>query len=185
MQISELIAGTTVNFLTAGGDYPASEGWVLSYRLVRRSGAGAITLTASAEGDDHRVQETAANTAAWVADTYSWASRVTKAGEVYEVDSGTIVVKPNIGTQTGTFDNRSQAQRALDDAKAAFADFSTSGGVKRKYRIGDREVEYSDKAQIVMAIDYWQKQVNDEARTQALLAGAPDPRKAYVRLNRE
>ena len=49
MQTQQLVAGTTLNFLTAGGDYPASDGWVLTYYLALRSGTGAFSLIAAAK----------------------------------------------------------------------------------------------------------------------------------------
>jgi len=181
----ELVAGTTLNFPTTVPGYPASEGWVLKYHLRPRSGSGSIDLTAIAEGDDYRVQETATNTASWTPGTYGWESRVTLGAEVFTVAYGDIVIRANVASVTGSFDNRSQAERALDDAKAAFADFNTSGGAKKRYRIGDREVEYSDRAQIVQAINFWSLEVQRERRCKALAQGRPDPGKVYVRINRE
>lgn len=180
----ELIAGTTLNFATSMPDYPASAGWTLKYYLRRRDAAGSIDLTAAAEGDEYRVQVSAATTAAWVPATYAWESRVELGAEKYPVDNGQIVVLPDIASSSGTFDSRSQAERAYEDARSAFADFNISGGVKKRYRIGDREVEYSDKAQIVQAIEFWALELKRERRARAIAAGLPDPRNTYVRFDR-
>jgi len=183
MQMQELIAGTSLNFLTAGGAYPASSGWVLTYRLVRRGGVGAITLTASAEGADYRVTASAATTASWAADTYSWESRVSKAGEVYRIASGQIVIQPDIGTATGSFDNRSPTEIALDNVRAMLQGKASSA--TRRYRIGDRELESYGIAELIQLESRLAMEFKRERRKTAIELGLPDPNKTYVRLNRE
>lgn len=179
----ELIAGDSLNFATSTPAYPASAGWVLSYYLVpRTAGNTPITLAATAEGDAHRVAIAASTTANWAADNYNWAARVDKAGEKYTVDQGQITIKANPFTAAAGYDGRTQAEKALDDAKAAFASFNPT---KSRYRIGERELVFNTKAEIIGAIHYWQNEVARERRADALAKGMPDPRKTYVRINRE
>lgn len=187
MQQQELVAGTTLNFLTSVADYPATDGWTLKYYLRLRTAAGAIDLTAAAEGADYRVQVPASGgsgTASWTPGVYAWESRVEKGTEKYPVDSGQITVLPDISAASGTFDSRSLAEKALDDAKAAYAAFMASRGTMRRYKIGEREMEFTTGADIVERINYWQLEVNRERRQKALAKGLPDPRRVYVRLNR-
>ncbi len=186
MQQQTLVAGDSLNFLTGGGAYPASAGWVLKYRLVPRTAGGTpIDITAAAEGDDHRVAVAASTTSSWGADAYTWASWVDKAGEVYTVDRGEISIKPDPRAMAAGYDGRSQARKALEQARAAFATFSETGGKTRRYRIGGREMEFNSPVEIVKVISYWQVEVNREARNDALAKGFPDPRRMFVRLNRE
>jgi hypothetical protein len=185
MQQDLLIAGDTLNFLTSVPDYPASAGWVLKFYLVRRTASGSpIVLTATAEGDDHRVTVTAATTAGWSPDNYSWSTRVEKGAEKYTVHglTGQLVIQQDPATAANGFDGRSVAEKALADANAAMAAWTVT---KRRYRIGDREVEFSSKADIVGVINHWEIQVKRERRQQALAEGRPDPAKTYVRINRE
>jgi hypothetical protein len=178
----ELIAGDTLNFLTQVPDYPATSAWVLKFRLVPRTvGNTAIAITATAEGADHRVTVSAATTTAWGVDSYTWTSWVEKGAEVYSVDSGQIVVKTNPRTAAAGTDGRSVAVKALDQAKAALAAWTPT---TRRYRIGDREHEFSSKADIVGLISYWTTEVAREQRREALAKGMPDPSKAFVRLIR-
>lgn len=178
----DLVAGTTLNFLTSVLDYPATAGWTLKYYLVRRGAAGAITISASTEGADYRVQVPAATTASWAADSYAWESRVEKGAEKYPIDSGQIVIRPDITAQSGSFDSRSVAERAYEDARAAYAAFN---GTKSRYKIGEREIWFSTAADIVQQINYWALELKRERRHKALAEGRPDPSKVYVRLNRE
>lgn len=178
----ELIAGDTLNFLTVVPDYPASSGWTLKFRLVPRTAGGTpIAITATAEGADHRVTVTAATTANWGVDNYTWTSWAEKGAEVYSVDSGQIAVKVNPRTAAAGTDGRSGAEKALDQARAAFAAWTPT---TRRYRIGDREHEFSSKAEIVGAINYWATEVARERRREAFAKGLPDPSKAFIRINR-
>ena len=177
----ELIAGDSLNFLTTLAAYPAPT-WVLKFRLIPRTAANpAIALTAVAEGVDHRVTSAATVTATWAADTYTWTSWVERAAEVYSVESGQIVIKANPRTAAAGYDGRTQAEKALDQAKAALAAWTPT---TRKYRIGDREMEFAGKADIIGIVSYWQNEIARERRAAALSKGLADPRKTYVRLGR-
>lgn len=182
MMQTDLVAGDSLNFLTTVAEYSAADGWVLKFRLVPRNSANAaILLTSVAEGADHRVQVSSIATANWAADTYGWAAWVDKGTETYTVKTGQIVVTPNPRTAAAGLDTRSLARKALDDAKAAFAAWSPT---KRRYRIGDREMEFSSTAEVLRAISYWQMEVNREAAagdaTQAALNGG----RFYLRATR-
>lgn len=177
-----LIAGDTLNFPTSVPDYPATDGWVLKYRLVSRTAPGsAFTLVATAEVADYRVSVAAATTAAWGADNYSWTSWVEKGAEIYSIDRGQIVVRQDPRTAPAGYDGRSQAEKALADAKTAMAAWTPT---TRRYTIGDRSMEFSSKADIVGLINHWEIEVKRERRAEALAEGRPDPAKTYVRLNR-
>jgi len=163
MQQQTLVAGDSLNFLTAGGAYPASAGWVLKYRLVPRTAGGTpIDITAAAEGDDHRVAVAASTTANWSPDVYTWASWVEKAGEVYTVDGGQIEVKRNPRDMPAGFDGRTDARKALEQAKAAFATYSASAGKTRQYTIGGRQMVFNSPADIIKVIRYWEAEVEKE-----------------------
>lgn len=174
-------AGDTLDYTTTLADYPASAGWVLTYRLIPRTSGTAITITGSASGDDHRTAASATTTAAWTAGDYSWVAYVTLASERYTVDSGTVKILPDLAS-AAAYDNRSQAQTALDEAKAALATFQSTGGRVRSYSIGGRSMEYADETALLKAISYWQVQVKiEEARNRKAL-GLDDGRRIYLRV---
>lgn len=182
MHQQTLIAGDSLNFVTATPDYPASAGWVLRYRLVPRTvGGTAITLTGIAEGDEHRVQVAATVTAIWVADNYTWTAWVELGLEKYTVDHGQIVVKPDPRTAAAGYDGRSLAQKALDDARAAMAAWTPT---KRRYKIGEREMEFSSVKDVIATVNYWENEVAREARAEDIAAGLGSRRKTFVRLGR-
>lgn len=163
MDVTELVAGDSLNFLVGGGAYPASAGWSLTYRLVPRTAGNQVReFAATAEGDDFRVALAGATTAAWTADDYTWTRWVDKSGERYTLAGGQLVVKPNPANLSAGYDGRSLARRTLDDLRAAFATWSASGGTTRRYKIGEREREFNSAADIIKLITYWEQQVHAE-----------------------
>ena len=178
MNIQQLTAGDTLNFATSVCNFSAAEGWQLHYRLVpRASGGAALQLSSAADGESHRVQASATTTAAWAPGEYSWTSWVTKAAESYSVESGQVTILPNPRTVAAGYDNRSQARKALDDAKAALAAWSPT---RRRYKIGEREMEFNSTADIIKLITYWEAQVKSED----ILAGRAEKpaRRIYSRI---
>ncbi len=180
MQVQELFAGDSLSFLVEGGAYPASAGWVLKYRLVPATvGGQPIDITATAEGDDHRVTLAASTTTNWAADTYSWVRWVDKAGEVYTLSKGRLVVGANPRTLPAGYDTRSPARKALDDARAALAAWTPK---TRRYRIGERELEFNSVAEILKQISHWEIEVQREERAALLAQGLNAGNRMYVRM---
>lgn len=102
------MVGDTWAWTRALGEYPASEGWGLSYAFV---GPAVISISASAAGDAFAVSVLAATTAAYTPGTYRWTSYVTKAGERHKVEDGICVVEANGAALTG--DHRTHAEQTL------------------------------------------------------------------------
>lgn len=175
--LDTLTLGDTLNFLTTVDGFSPVDGWVLKYRLIPRASGSPIDITASAEGADFRVQVSAATTGGWGSGTFSWASWVEKAGEVYSVDSGSIQLLPNPRTAS-TLDSRTDAQIALDQARAAFKAWTPT---TRSYQIGFRRMEFAAPADILAVIAYWEGEVEKEQAAAAVAKGLPDPRKILVR----
>lgn len=185
MDATSLTAGTTLSYTTSVPDYPANASWVLKTRLIPRVSGSAILLTGAADGTDptlHRITASAATTAAWAAGVYSWASWVEKAGEVYDIGTGTVEITPDPRLATaGALDTRSDAQVALEAAKAALAAWSPT---TKSYTIGERSYTFNSPQDIFAVINYWQNQVKREEDALAMAAGLGSRRKVYVRLNR-
>jgi hypothetical protein len=184
MDLERLTLGGTLSFTTSVSDYLPTDGWTLKYRLVPRSaGPAPITLTGTQDTTDsslHRIQASAATTAGWTAGVYSWASWVEKASEKYDITSGVLTLLADPRTAT-TLDERSQARKALDDAKTAYAAWTPT---TLRYKIGEREMWFNSRAEIVETISYWQNEVNREGNAEALSKGLKSRRHIFMRLNR-
>lgn len=130
---TSVIAGDTVAWTKAIDDYPANDGWALSYSLLS-SGKTPISVTSTADGTTHSVSVAAAATALWVAATYTWTSFVTKGTARYSVASGLIEIKPNPATQTSAYDPRTHEEKCLAAIEAVLEGRMSDDIVH--YRIG-------------------------------------------------
>jgi len=178
---NQIVAGETLNYRAIAPDYPASAGWVVTLYLNPRAGGTATSVSSTADGDDHLLQVSATTTASWDAGAWGWETWAALGAERYRLEHGQWEVVPGlIGAAAGT-DTRSQARRALDDAKAAFAAWTPT---TRRYKIGAREMEFSSTAEIIQVISYWENEVRREENAAGMAAGRPDKRKVHVRLGR-
>jgi hypothetical protein len=174
-----LFTGDTWNWTRTLADYPASAGWILKYVLA--SSATRINIAGTADGDDHAISVAAATTAAYVAGTYVWQAFVEKGAERHTVGRGSIKLNKGLidGATTGD-DLRSDAQIALDAARAALKTYTETNGTVSQYEVntgnGFRKVIYRDQQQLVQLVNYWagevKKEIDAEKRRQGkALAG--------------
>lgn len=128
---SRIVAGDTLKpSAVTLASYPASDGWVLSYRLTpRTAGGAAITFNAAAVGSTHQVTVAAATTAGWVAGAYTCTAWVTLGDERFEVPSegGQVQIVPNPATLAPGTDTRSPAEITLVAVQDVIARRATSG----------------------------------------------------------
>lgn len=186
---------------TDGVTYPASAGWTLTYRLIPRLNTSAvITFDAVADGDDYTLAVAAATAAAWTPGYYSVSAYVTSGSETYTVEPAfqQVEILQNPRTAVAGYDARSQAEKALDDAKQALADaqaraanVGTTGSAVSgivEYTIGERRFKYASAAEAVQsmiaAVSFWETELARERRAEAIRRGMADPRKVYVRMSR-
>ena len=174
--------GDTLSFDTTVEGYPASEGWVLTYRLIPRTAGDPITITAVPDDDDigYAIQVPATVTVDWIAGDYSWASWVSYAGQVYSLATGTCKLLPDPRVAASGYDSRTDARKALDDALIAQRSWTPT---QRRYRIGEREMEFNSPGDIETHITNLRAQVAREERAVDYAAGYPDRRKTLVRMN--
>ena len=178
-------AGDSFSTLRSWPAYPAGDGWVLKLRLVPRSNAGSvINLTAAAEGDDHRFSALAAATASWAAGGYGWAEWAERGAEVYTTATGQATIAPDPRGAAAGADSRSLAQKTLDDLLAAKAQWDASAGRQRRYKIGEREMEFASESEIVDKIRFWEGRVTLEKVNAALAAGKPSKNRILTRFVR-
>lgn len=178
-------AGDSFSELRSWPAYPASAGWVLKLRLVPRSNAGAvIDLTAAAEGDDHRFTALASVTGGWSAGSYGWAEWVERGAEVYTTATGQAVIAPDPRAASAGSDTRSLAQKTLDDLLSAKAQWDASAGRQRRYKIGEREMEFASESEIVDKIRFWEGRVTLEKVNADLAAGKPRKNRILTRFTR-
>lgn len=122
-------------------DYPAST-WTLTYTFINADSK--FQITAASDGDDFSVSVAASTTATRRAGTYTWVAKVSAAGEVYTIDSGTLEVLPDIAT-VNTYDGRSHAKKVLEAIEAVLEgrastdqqEFTVAGTTLRRTPVED------------------------------------------------
>lgn len=114
---------------------PASAGWALRWVL-----AGAVTQAWDAviDGSEHVFTLTAASTASLSGGTYQHQLRATLSAQVQTLQSGAVVVRPNI-TALAAGEGLSWARRTLTIVEAALANTATSE--MKLYMINGRQVQ--------------------------------------------
>ncbi len=177
-------AGDRLDFTVGGGDFPATDGWTLKYRLVPRVSGTAITLTASTSGSDYAVLALPATTAAWGVGAYGYEAWVEKTGYRTVTGSGQISVTTDPTTITVGTDTRTQAEIAVAALKAAMATYTASQGHIAEYEIAGRRMKFSDKGEIVALLSFWNGELSRENALKAQAMGLADPRRIYLRAGR-
>jgi hypothetical protein len=169
-----LIAGDTAKWLITLPDYPATDGWALSYKLA--NAANTITFAAGASGSDHLVTVAATTTAGWQPGYYIWRSQVSKAGEVFTVSTGSVTIAPALGSAT---DARSHARKVLDTVEAYLENPANMAAAR--YQINGRELFRYGIPDLLALRSRYQAEVAREKAAQNVARGLPDKRRIFVR----
>jgi hypothetical protein len=176
---SSFRAGDLLAWTKSLSDYPANQGWALSYTLI--NSATKITINASASGADFSVSVPAATTAGYQAGTYQWMARVTKAAEIYTVAHGTVEILPNLAAQS-TFDFRSHAKTMLDAIEAAFEGKASS--TQLEMEIHGRRIRSFSPEEMIHWRSFYKTEVAKEAQAETFARTGMNPRRIGVRFSR-
>lgn len=176
---ASLQAGDTLRWQRSLPDYPASDGWVLSYRLI--NAAARIDIVAAADGDTHSVLVPATTSASYAAGDYTWTAHVTRATERYTVGRGALRVLPDLAAATTNADGRTPAQRALADLRTALLGWLSSQGHVAEYEIAGRRMRFASAAEIQTRIAIAEREVSREAAALGLAGSAQTARRVLVR----
>lgn len=169
-----LLAGDTAKWLKTVPDYPATEGWVLSYTLV--SAATRITFSATTSGTDYLVNVAASTTAGWAAGIYEWRAQVSLSGQVFTVASGSITVQPSFGSAV---DGRSHARKALTNIEAYLE--NSANLTAASYEIAGRKLQRISLPDLLTLRDKYRGEVIREDAAANVARGLPDKRRVMVR----
>lgn len=180
MNLSRIIAGDTLQFSTTVPDYPATAGYVLTYRLVPIAGGAAITMTSTASGDDYAFSVAAAATAAWTPGEYSWHATLALGGARYTLGEGRITIKPNPATLTVGTDTRSHAKRMLLAIEAVLENRATKD--QQAYTVGDISITRIPVERLMALRDQYRAELAAQRRIEIARAGGVVSTKLMVRL---
>jgi len=169
-------AGDTLAWRRTLPDYPASSGWVLSYRLIGASTY--YTLTAAADGDDHVISVPASTTKAWAAGAYRWMEMVGNGTDRYTLGSGQIEVLPDPEALAAGADLRSHARRVLDAVEAVIE--GRASEADESFEIDGVALKYRPIADLLVLRDRYRQEVSSEVAAERVAAGLPSGRRRVL-----
>lgn len=172
-------AGDTLSWSKSLTDYPADNGWTLSYRLINELTKHDISTAAS--GSDHLVSTLASITASYSPGKYTLLSWVTKGAERYSLPSKQAEVLPNLAIWNGGYDSRSTAKQVLDLLDAAMVSHGKNAWVQ-EYEIAGRSMKFKSASEFLSYRSKIQAEVNREANTDRLKSGLQLKNKISVRM---
>lgn len=134
----ELAAGDTLCFERALRDYPATDGWSLTYEL--RGGAQPIEFISVADGASHKIEVAAAVTATWLPGDYAFTGYVIKGDERHRIFYGDFKLWPNAQDMPGnqpvqTFAQKMVAQLELVMLAKAGDDLAASQSGETRFQL--------------------------------------------------
>lgn len=155
---SRITAGFTFRRLVTQTAYPAPD-WVLSVVL---RGPRAITLTATPEGTQHRLEALPAATREWLGGAYAYSVRATSAdgADVVELERGSCQVDAGLDGLEDGHDARSHARKVLDSINAVIEKRATQD--QARYVINNRELERTPIADLLLLRDRYAAMVRQE-----------------------
>lgn len=171
-------AGDTLKFIKDLPDYPPANGWTLKYALVAE--AEQITITGSDNGDGrHLVSVDKATTKTWVAKVYNWQSYVDDGTERYQIDAGTLEVRPDFLSQTAGYDARSHVKRTLDALEAMIEKRATKA--QASYTIEGRTIQRMSPEELIKWHSHYSRLYDQERRAEDLRRGTGGSNRILVR----
>jgi hypothetical protein len=176
-------AGDTVTWEKTLADYPASESWVLAYRLRGPANYEISGGVIVASGDNFVVTVPAATTKGWTEGFFTLFGWVTKSAERYEVYESPLVIKPDFASQTGTFDGRSHVKKALTAIEAVLE--GSAAREENQYSINfggrDRQLAFCSKVELIQMRNYYLAEVRREEIADRIKQGKGGGGKILVR----
>lgn len=176
------VSGDTWLWTRSLTDYKASDGWILSYAFRMQNGAGMVNATATTTNiTDFSLTIQATTTATMVPGIWTWAAYVTLSGERHQVDAGTLTVTPNLATIDSSYDFRSPARLAFDNAMKAWQAVSLGQTVMLKGRTYTQQT----MPDLILYMNRCKADYAAELQAEQLASTGINPRKIGVRLSRD
>lgn len=147
---AKITAGESVSWSITLGDFPASDGWAVTYTLVKSDAQ--IQIVSAASGDAHLIEIPFATTAAYDAGEYHYQAHVSNAVERYQVGEGIVEILPDFATKTSGHDGRSHVKKVLDALEAVIENRASKtqmvqeiAGVQIQHMTTDQIITLRDK----------------------------------------
>lgn len=148
-------AGETWRWTRDLSEFPATEGWTLSYHLTGPSATPSVAVTTVGSGFDVRVAPAA--TAQLEAGTYTLIGRVTDGSDVFEVYRGPLQVLADPASSVPTVSHTERMIAALEAAELTLATQP-----RARVEINDRTVEFRSLQEVRESLAFYRRQLQVE-----------------------
>ena len=160
-------AGDTLKWDVSVPDYPATDGWTLTYE-VKSKNEHIATITASADGDGYTVTVPAATSAGYTIGHHHYRAYVTKGSERYTVDSGDLEILKDF-EDSGNYDDRTHAEIVLDAIEAVLESRATKD--QESYSIAGRSLSRTPIGDLLALRDRYKTEVVANHRADQIARG--------------
>lgn len=140
---TEIRAGDTVRFTYQHPDFPAADGWAMSYTL---QGASKAAVSGSVSGEVFDFTVPAATSKNLIAGKYSYTITATLSGARYTAATGVVSVLPDLVAGTAG------AHQSQDEKELAFLNseiLARAASDHTEYTIGDRALKREPLAELI------------------------------------
>jgi len=162
-------SGDTLQFTKQLADFPASDGWTLTYYLASSGAPITFDAVTDADGVSYDVTVTAATTATFTPGVYKWTAVVRKgaggAAQRFTVDQGDLRICSN-PAGTGAL---SHARKVLAAIEAVIENRATKD--QEEYSIGGRMLKRSPLGELVKFRRQYAAEVRREERADQVARG--------------
>ena len=174
------LPSTTDNF----NDPISSPDWSVTYYFRTNAEFEGASTTSSAYLDGFQFTLASNVTEGFEAGKWFYQAVADKSGaEKQTIATGSFQVLPSLtfsGSNPEAIDGRTQLQKDFEAVEAAIRAI-VSGGVVKKYKIGNRDVEKYELAELIMLRDKYKSMLVREQKAEMIANGLGNPHNLYVR----
>lgn len=174
--IEKIQAGDTFEYTVTFDDYPAGAGWSC---IMLLRGAGAYSISSTAEGDSFVLAATAAATGAYTAGDYEYFIYVSKSPDRFLVEKGSVEILADF-TATTTYDPRSWARITLEALEAVIQGRATKD--QMSYEIAGRKLEKIPIPDLIALRSKLKYEIESEKKAERIANGLSSGNKILLRL---
>jgi hypothetical protein len=174
---AQLVAGDTWQWKKSLADYPAGDGWQLVTVFANATQRFAVASTA--DGNDHLLALTAAQSSSKVPGRYVWVTFAKLGAARHQVGAGECEVLPNLEGDR-PWDRRSHARKVLEAIEAVIERRASKD--QEEFAIGDISLKRMPIADLLVLRDRYKAEVAGEQAGAALAAGLNGAKRLMVRL---
>ena len=153
----QITAGLSLKCEVISSEYPAPD-WTLTAHI---RGSKSIDLISLAQGTAHLFAATATETASYDAGDYAVTVRAKKGDDVFEIESGSLIISADLGAVGDGHDAKSHARKVLTAIEAVIEGRASKD--QESYTINGRSLTRTSIADLLTLRDRYKKEAAAEA----------------------